>query len=89
MYFTVETMRLGGDWPRVTNFVVKDKLITLFYTHPGYSWKFVLNRNFSDYNCFIAQKSFSFSVLFTLYFVSIKERIENRARRATSHNVKA
>ena len=41
MYFTVETMRLGGDWPRVTNFVLKDNLIILFYTHPGYSWLLV------------------------------------------------
>ena len=55
MYFTVETMRLGGDWPQVTNFVLKDNLIILYYTHPdpGYSWKFLLNSNFSDYNCFI------------------------------------
>ena len=41
MYFTVETMRLGGDWPRVTNFDHKDKLIILFYTRPGYSWLLV------------------------------------------------
>ena len=26
----------------------------LFYTHPGYSWKFLSNSNFNDYNCFIA-----------------------------------
>ena len=38
MYFTVETMRLGGDWPQVTNFVLKGNLIILYYTHPGYSW---------------------------------------------------
>ena len=41
MYFTVETMRLGGDWPQVTNFVLKDNLIISFYTHPGYSWLLV------------------------------------------------
>ena len=41
MYSTVETMRLGGDWPRVTNFVLKDNLIILFYIHPGYSWLLV------------------------------------------------
>ena len=44
MYFTVETMRLGGDWPRVTNFVLKDDLIILFCTHPGYWWLLVENR---------------------------------------------
>ena len=31
-------MRFGGDWPRVTNFVLKDNLIILFNTHPGYLW---------------------------------------------------
>ena len=76
MYFTVETMRLGGDWPRVTNFSLKDNLIILFIlilVTCGYSWKFVLNSNFSDYYCFISEKSISFSVLFTFFFVSIKE----------------
>ena len=38
MYFTVETMTLGGDWPQVTNFALKDNLIILYYTHPGYLW---------------------------------------------------
>ena len=34
MYFTVETMRFGGDWPHVTNFGLKDNLTILYYTHP-------------------------------------------------------
>ena len=38
MYFTVQTMRLGGDWPRITNFVLTDNLIILSYTNPGYLW---------------------------------------------------
>ena len=38
MYFTVETMRLGGDWPWLTNFVLEDNLIILSYTNPGYLW---------------------------------------------------
>ena len=41
MNFTVQTMRLGGDWSRVINFVLKDNLIILFYTHRGYSWLLV------------------------------------------------
>ena len=38
MYFTVESMRLGGDWPQVTKIVLKGNIIILHYTHPGYSW---------------------------------------------------
>ena len=46
-------MKLGGDWERVTNLVLKDNQIILYFTHPGYSWEF-LNSNFSNYNCFVA-----------------------------------
>ena len=55
MYFTVETMRLGEDWPQVTILVLKDMLIILYSANPdpGYSSKLLLNSNFSDYNCFI------------------------------------
>ena len=69
-------MCLGGDWPRVTNFGLKDNLIILFIlilVTCGYSWKFELNSSFSDYYCFISEKSLSLSVLFTIFFVSIKE----------------
>ena len=57
MYFTVETIRLGGDGPQVTTFALKDiKLvyIILILVTRGFTWKFLLDSNFSDYNYFIA-----------------------------------
>ena len=54
MFFTVETMRLGGAWPQVTNFALKDNLIILYIililVTRGYSRKFLLDSNFSNYN---------------------------------------
>ena len=54
MFFTVETMRLGGAWPQVINFALKDNLIILYIililVTRGYSRKFLLDSNFSNYN---------------------------------------
>ena len=58
MSFTVETMRLGGAWPQVINFALKDNLIILYIililVTRGYSRKFLLDSNFSNYNYFTA-----------------------------------
>ena len=58
MSFTVEAMRLEGTWPQVTNFALKDNLIILYIVlilvTRGYSWKFLLDSNFSNYNYFSA-----------------------------------
>ena len=52
----------------------------------GYSWKFLLKSNFSHYNYFNAQKSIKLSILFTLFFVSIRfDKGENKKSCPTRH----
>ena len=51
----------------------------LFYTHPGYSRKFLLNSNFNDYNCFIAYP-FYFGFFFFFF-----DKGENKKLCTTHH----
>ena len=52
----------------------------------GYSWKFLLKSNFSHYNYFNAWKSIKFSILFTLFFVSMRfDKGENKKSCPTRH----
>ena len=81
MYFTVKTMRLGGDWPQVTNFALKDNLVISYYTHPSYSWLLMeipTRQHFRDYDysLYCLENEISFSVLFTLFFSSIMPILE-------------
>ena len=67
---------------------LKDNLSTgiLFYTHCGYSWKFLQKGNFSHYNYFNSWKSIKFSILFTFFFVLIRfDKGENKKSCATCH----
>ena len=64
---------------------LKDNLIISPHTHPGFSWKFLLNSNLAVISALLPEKLFRF-LSFSLSFVSVKERIRNCARRAHTEN---